>query len=106
MTGPEKMRRAESLATVLRGSQQSAVCNPDDARLTTLLDRLLFLTEPLSAGCGVYDSNDDRHNQTKRGVLLLGKATTFGNNILTYNQRAGAPRETVEREAATRSSPD
>ena len=58
MTGPEKMRRAESLATVLRGSQQSAVCNPDDARLTTLLDRLLFLTEPLSAGCGVYDSDD------------------------------------------------
>ena len=49
------MRRAESLATVLRGSQQSAVCNPDDARL---LDRLLFLTEPLSAGCGVYDSDD------------------------------------------------
>ena len=75
---------------------------------TTLLDRLLFLTEPVSAGCGVYDSDDDRHNQTKRGVLLLGKATTFGNknNILTYNQRAGAPRETVEREAATRSSPD
>ena len=61
MTGPEKMRRAESLATVLRGSQQSAGCvncNPDDARLTTLLDRLLFLTEPLSAGCGVYDSDD------------------------------------------------
>lgn len=25
---------------------------------TTLLDRLLFLTEPLSAGCGVYDSDD------------------------------------------------